>query len=293
MEFLATLWWTPGFLEKFEKSRGYSLAPFLPLLYVASNQWSGEQLGRLNEYVYGNYTADGTSLHNLDYRVVLDEGYQDYIRYYSDWAHSMNMGYSNQPAYNLPLDMVSYRYLFPYAAPTNALQLSDIPVVDVPETESLGFSDNVDTYRQFSGPAHIAGKQVISSELGAVNEVSYSQTIPDLLWHMKRSWAGGITRMVIHGSPYSGDYSNTTWPGLNGFGYRYTEMWNRIQPCWQHMKDSMDYIARNQYVLQQGAAKIDVAFYMYEDPYLYKTKYQSNNLENIGMLLNSTLLLIY
>ena len=88
--------------------------------------------------------------------------------------------------------------------------------------------------------------------------------------------------MVLHGSPYSGNYPNTTWPGYTTFGYSYTDMWNRIQPCWQHLTDALKYIGRNQYVLQQGVPKIDLAFYLYEAPYTTLHQYSSTNLDGIG-----------
>ncbi|KAI7973218.1 hypothetical protein EIK77_004495 [Talaromyces pinophilus] len=145
--------------------------------------------------------------------------------------------------------------------------LSDIPLVDAPECESLGFADNVDLYRQFSGPAHLAGKTVISNEMGAVKVPAFSLTIPDLLFRIKRAMSGGVTMNVLHGSPYSGDYPNTTWPGYTAFFYVYTEMWNRIQPAWNHMKDILDYVGRNQFVLQKGVIKVDLAFYQFQSPW--------------------------
>ncbi|KIX10705.1 uncharacterized protein Z518_01789 [Rhinocladiella mackenziei CBS 650.93] len=265
MEMMATLWWTPGFLGRFERSRGYRLTKYLPLLYVAGNQWGQLFPSYLETYIYGNYTSDGISVHNLDYRTVLNEGYQEYIEHFKQWAHSNDIKYSDQPAYNLPLQM-----------------LSDIPLLDAPETESLGFGDLVDSYRQFSGPAHLHGNNVVSSELGAVLTPSYSQTVPDLLYHIKRSWAGGITQIVIHGGAYTGNYPNTTWPGYQAFGFRYTENWSGLQPCWQHLSDTLDYVGRTQYVLQQGIPKIDLAFYLYESPYTPATQFQSDALQKLG-----------
>lgn len=139
--------------------------------------------------------------------------------------------------------------------------------MDAPECESLGFADNVDLYRQFSGPAHLAGKTVISNEMGAVKVPAFSLTILDLLFRIKRAMSGGVTMNVLHGSPYSGDYPNTTWPGYTAFFYVYTEMWNRIQPAWNHMKDILDYVGRNQFVLQKGVIKVDLAFYQFQSPW--------------------------
>ena len=118
--------------------------------------------------------------------------------------------------------------------------------------------------------------------MGAVNTAAYSLTIPKLLFHVKRGAAGGITMNVFHGYPYSGNYPNTTWPGYTTFGYSYTDMWNSIQPCWQHMKDMMDYVGRNQWTLQQGVPKVDLAFYLFANPYAVQQAYNSSNLQDRG-----------
>lgn len=74
--------------------------------------------------------------------------------------------------------------------------LANVPFVDVPECESLGFDHVIDAYRQFSGPANLAGKRVISSELGAQKEEVFSQTLPELIWDVNRSIVGSINNMV-------------------------------------------------------------------------------------------------
>jgi hypothetical protein len=162
------------------------------------------------------------------------------------------------------------------------IQLADIGGVDAPEGESLGFNNTIDIYRQFSGPAHVHGRTVISNEVGAVRVPAYSQTVPELLETIRKSFAGGVTMSVIHGATYAGPYPNTTWPGYTPFYYQFTDMWSKIQPAWLHLKDTLDYIARNQYVLSQGAPKTDLAFYMYASPWASKTAYPSFNLEELG-----------
>lgn len=53
----------------------------------------------------------------------------------------------------------------------------------------------------------MAGKRVISTECGAVGSVTYQQTLPELIWAFRRSLAGSVNNIVIHGLPYSGDVS--------------------------------------------------------------------------------------
>ena len=106
IEMVASLYWTPDFLQRFEQNRGYSALPYLPLFFNMSNSWNGILPTYLEQYRYGNYTPDGNSVHNLDYRTTLNDGYQEYIQHFEQWAHSIGVHYSDQPAYNLPLEMV-------------------------------------------------------------------------------------------------------------------------------------------------------------------------------------------
>lgn len=102
---------------------------------------------------------------------------------------------------------------------------------------------------------------MISSELGANPSDVYHQTLPELLWDITQSLAGGVNQFVLHGYPYSGTYPNTTWPGFTTFQYVFSEMHGRHQPGWDFYSDSMDFIARNQHIFQSGVPKVDVAFY--------------------------------
>lgn len=90
----------------------------------------------------------------------------------------------------------------------NIAQQQNIPNVDAPECESLGFSHIIDAYRQYAGPANLASKRVISTECGAIALSVYAQTYPELLWDVKRSIAGSVNQFVFHGLPYSGQVSN-------------------------------------------------------------------------------------
>lgn len=108
MEILASLYWTPGFLDQFQQDNGYSLVKYLPLLFSLTNSWNGFILAYPEQFSFGDYTAEGTSVHNLDYRTTLNKGYQAYVDQFESWAHTKGLRYSNQPAYNLPLQMVSW-----------------------------------------------------------------------------------------------------------------------------------------------------------------------------------------
>ena len=112
---------------------------------------------------------------------------------------------------------------------------------------------------------------------------SYQQTIPELLWDVKRSIVGGVNNFVFHGYPYSGTYPNTTWPSYTTFDYLFSEMHNRHQPGWDYYKDFMDYTARMQWVAQSGVPKIDLAFLQKHTRYeTVSTSYQPSDLQDAG-----------
>ena len=106
MEMQFALPWTPGFLARFEKSRGYSAAKYLPLMFNVSNQWAQETPPYNETWVYGQYDTNGKSVYLLDYQKTLNECYQDYLKHFDEWARSLGLKHSAQPSYNFPLDMV-------------------------------------------------------------------------------------------------------------------------------------------------------------------------------------------
>ncbi|KAH7176035.1 hypothetical protein EDB81DRAFT_897022, partial [Dactylonectria macrodidyma] len=262
MEMQSALWWTHGFSEQFHALRGYDIRPCLPFLIRRDTFWAAQTLPYGESFESQNSTIAERC--NDDYRITLQHGYEEYIRANAEWARSKGLEYSNQPAYNLPLNM-----------------LDSVSLVDGPEGESLGFDDNPDLYRYMAGPAHMAGNPVISSECGAVQGAGYTQSVQDLLWHVHRGMATGIFMNVFHGYAYSGTFFNTTWPGYTVFAYTFTDMWGPRQPAWNHINDTIAYISRNQFISQTGTPKVDIAFYQYAAPFR-KVVYGSNNLEHLG-----------
>lgn len=191
---------------------------------------------------------------------------KEYLKSLTAFASSLGMASSTQVGYNLPIDM-----------------LSNIPYVDAPETETLGFDPQLDTYRQFAGPAGLAGQRIISLEAGAVMQRQFQSSIPEQLYYIKRSVIGGVNSFKLHGMPYSGAYPNTTWPGFVPFSYVVSEMHNRLQPSWDFYRDSMDYTARVQHAMQTGVAKVDLAFWLKRDSYVSITSsYQDADLAAAG-----------
>lgn len=260
----ALAWWTPQLLKNFRENRGYDLNKYLPLIF----SWNTDSNGLLASP--DHYFTDAVDMglnYVEDYRQMLTEGNRAYLETLTNWSTSaLQSQFSAQVVYNLPMDM-----------------LSNIPAVGAPECESLGFNHVIDAFRQFSGPANLAGKRVISSELGAQRNEVYSQTLPELIWDVKRSIAGSVNNFIYHGFPYTGSYPNTTWPGFTTFSYRFSNMHGPRQPSWEYYDDFMDWTARMQFVSQSGVPKMDLAFWLKRNQFYKVTSvYAPNDLQEAG-----------
>ncbi|KAF4838526.1 hypothetical protein CGCTS75_v000303 [Colletotrichum tropicale] len=244
MEILSNTSWTRTLPERFEKLFGYDLRPYLPLIIFNNNNINLQNDAPGHTRCFLDTHDQGQGYIN-DYRPALADGYQEYVTTLANWTHSLGLGLSAQVSYNLPMDMEA-----------------SVPFVDAPECESLQFHDNLDGYRQFSGPANLARKTVISNELGAVFGSAYRFAIPDLLFAMNRAVAGGVNQFVIHGQSYSGNYPQTTWPGYTAFRYYVSDLYSPKRPDWDHgLQAGLEHMGRVQHIQQTGIPRTDIAFY--------------------------------
>ncbi|KAL4925374.1 uncharacterized protein BDV17DRAFT_284052 [Aspergillus undulatus] len=234
LEIKSNISWSPSLPIQFRKQHGYDLRRYLPLIAFGNN----------NPSVQPSYQGDLLCVldtHDAGAGIVNTE--------------SLGLQYSSQVSYNLPLDMES-----------------SIPSVPVPECESLAFNNSIDGYRQFSGPAHLSDKKVISNEMGGDLRKGFRLTVPTLLWQINSAFAGGVNMIVLHGQTYSGNYYDTTWPGYTVFFMLFSDSYNDKQP------------ARVQGVLHAGVQKADVVFYnkaSVTDPQL-STVYRGSDLVRGG-----------
>ncbi|KAF7548818.1 hypothetical protein G7Z17_g6810 [Cylindrodendrum hubeiense] len=202
-----------------------------------------------------------------DFRATLVDGYNEYLTAMADWVHDvLDVQLSAQPVYGSAMDA-----------------LAAVPSVDAPECESLGFEDKIDSYRSFSGPARLSGKRIISNEMGAVRGSGFQFHLPHLVFSVNRAFLGGVNQMVLHGQSYSGTYYATTWPGHTPFNYLFSEPFSPNLPSWSHgLKETMDYIGRNQHILQESISKADVVIYNKESSTTIRNIYQATDLLTEG-----------
>ncbi|KAJ8082407.1 hypothetical protein PM082_008262 [Marasmius tenuissimus] len=243
MEFKTQVWWTPDLAKRFEERHGYSVNKALPVFHALV---PGH--GEFSKGVDVNQTFDYGGTTNAwalteDYRDTLTSLYAEYMLAFNDWAASIGLQFSNQPAYNFQLDVGAS---------------AAIPAV--PEIESLALP-LIDYARQLSGGVHLGNRPIFSSETGARFGRAMAFTMAQLLEDSKRQFAGYVNLLVIHGYSYSGAYPETTWPGLCTFSYDFADMHGPRMPAWNHYDGYMSYLARHQYILQSGVPKVDVALY--------------------------------
>ncbi|EEB93962.1 hypothetical protein MPER_07312, partial [Moniliophthora perniciosa FA553] len=130
-----------------------------------------------NTALFLNQTFDyGTSFNSYafaeDYRDTLSSLYRDYMAAYNEWAHSIGVQYSNQPAYNFQIDVAA-----------------SAAIPDVPEIESLGLP-TIDEARQLSGGVHLGSRSIFSSETAARPGFAVSLFMSKLLEDSKLQFAG-------------------------------------------------------------------------------------------------------
>lgn len=274
--------WTPTIPGRFQRKLGYRLEPYLPVINFGvlfpDNNVNIQAFEPGPVQVILNTEDSGAGYIN-DFREILADGYRVYLQVLSDWTRNyLGLAFSSQVSYNLPMDTAT-----------------NVPMVDVPECESLQFADNIDGYRQFSGAAYLAGKAIISNEMGAIilNEMgeitgAYNYPLPRLLFSVARAIIGGVNQFVLHGQSYTGDYYGTTWPGYTAFSYSVSELYSNKQPSWDHgLSEVLNYLARIQFVQRQGIPRTDVAIYnkVSATDSSFPSIYQSDDLLKDGELL--------
>ena len=261
LEYRTHLDWTWDGLKEFQKQNGYDLAPFLPALYDSDNTF-----GNFVEYAHPDFQFD---LHS-------QEIYRDYCEFMTRLYIENHLK---------PLTAfcekhgIAMRYQTAYGEGLELLQTA--MHVSIPETETLYGGDILDFYRIQSGAMHLSGRKIYSIEAsaemngrsnGKLNSGNYQQTWKNQLWHLQRAMACCVNQAVFHGYSYEGRYDgegnqNGFLPGVHWPGYttmRYSEFsnnWGPTQPNWIHARLYTDFLARNQMVLREGSAKIDLAIY--------------------------------
>lgn len=189
LELVATTHWTPQLPNEFLHRWGYNIATILPSILLQDSEYA---------FAFSDTSFGEAAKH--DYYDVLTSLYiEHHIKPLGKWAKSRGLRYRAQPYAGFPMDGVSV-----------------IPDIDIPEGESLGFSEGIDNWRAMAGANNMAQKTLLSNELGAYPELAYGTSWKRVISTVNPQFAAGVNHNVIHGFSYL--YGpNTTWPGYAAF----------------------------------------------------------------------------
>jgi alpha-L-rhamnosidase len=254
----AALLWTPGFLDEFEKRRGYRVTAYLPVLAADPRTGFGGAAPDVFTFAGDDAETRARVLRDVDqtyHDLYLDE----HVRPMVEWAHSLGLGYRAQP-YGLPIDIAEAATL-----------------LDVPECETLACGAGED-WRLVATGADVAGRTIVSDELipgvngplGATWPGPYEVSPAETVRQVNQQYALGANQIIFHGLAYAHwppsldgaeRDDHTGWPGFHEFATLFPEPFGPRQPTWAMTADVAAYYARTQLVLQTGRRRTDLSVY--------------------------------
>ena len=211
--------WTSGFEKEFERRRGYDCTSFLPTLA-------------------GYYVDSGEVSERFLWdlrRTVGDMIADNYYAHFRDLCHQHGMKLSVEP----------------YWGPFDNMQVGAAGDIVMCEFWSgdIAFFDSpkfVASIAKLNGDS-IVGAEAFTGEGGWTQHPATIKSIGD------RAWAQGINRFIFH------SYVHQPWdvgPGLT-LSYHGLEF-HRLNTWWEQGAAFLDYVARGQFLLQQGTTVADV-----------------------------------
>lgn len=224
--------WTPLMREEFKRLRGYDPMPWLPVVAGVTIE-SKDKSDRF--------------LWDLD-RTVADLFAEHYYGYFSELCHENGLLFSTEP----------------YGGPFDGLQSGKTADIPMGEFWISGGPNTLDTTKIASSVGHVYGRQVVGAESftadsnrGKWLEEPYAvKALGDLVF------TNGVNRYIFH------RYAHQPWmdqfPGMT-MGPWGTHL-ERTQTWWNEAQAWMKYIARCQYLLQQGQFVADVLYCYGETP---------------------------
>jgi hypothetical protein len=228
--------WTAAFPEAFEKTRGYNITRWIPVL-------CGETVG----------SQEQSEAFLYDFRkTIADLIENNYYRHFADLCHRNKL--------ELHAEIIYGDANYP---PLEILRTNSYP--DLPMFEFWA-SHNRNTFTEYtpSGPfesfpvfaASAYGKKVVGSE-AYTGMAHYSEAPADLKHFGDRAFCSGINQMILHSyvqQPLDKQPGMTLGP--------YSAHFNRNNPYWNHTSGWLKYQSRVQYILQEGTIASNILYYI-------------------------------
>ncbi|MHB0753733.1 glycosyl hydrolase [Polaribacter sp. M15] len=211
--------WTTGFETQFENLRGYDLTSYLPTLA-------------------GYYVESGEISERFlwDFRRTIgDLIAENYYAHFAELCHKNGMQFSVEP----------------YWGPFDNMQVGATGDIVMCEFWSGGYPF-FDSAKFVSSIAHLNGSAIVGAE-AFTGIGGWSKHPADIKSIGDQAWAQGITRFIFH------SYVHQPWDVAPGLALSYHGFdFNRNNTWWNQGKGFLDYIARSQFLLQQGKNVADV-----------------------------------
>ena len=190
-ELIGELPWSEKLFDAFNEMHGYSIKPYLPLLFKKNGE---------SKYLYAIFGEEFSygSLNNIRERV-----YEDYLL----TRHHLFMNEFLLPMKNWINDQGIGLRLQAHGGYGNYLDA--YAIADIPESEGLFAGGSFDFLKLSSSAANIANKRIVSSESFIKIDFNYNKLkIEDYERLAGNAFAAGINQIVFHGYSYKYQYSH-------------------------------------------------------------------------------------
>jgi hypothetical protein len=234
--------WTPRMMEEFQKRRGYSLLPWMPVLTgqviksaEASEQFLWDWRKTISELITENHYNQLTD-------ILAGYGMKRYSESHENGRLFIVDGMDVKRTAAIPMSAMWTPGLG--GSPPNMAQ------ADILESASV---------------AHIYGQNLVAAEsftaIGFGINGAWSYSPEKLKPTADLELASGVNRFVIHTSVHQPVDDKIPGLGLSVFG----QWFNRHDTWANQAKVWTDYLARSSYMLQQGKFVADIVYYYGED----------------------------
>lgn len=221
--------WTPLMLEEFEKRRGYSLLPYMPVFagfVVESVEKTSQVLRDLRQ-------------------TIADCIKENYFGTFERLAHANGLTFTAQAIGNalcITGDAISVKQ-----------------VVDKPQGEFWTYQQTgAYDIKDCSSAAHLYNKPIASAE--AMTDAEYKDNASDLKRVADIAFSFGAQEFVVCATPHI-PLAKTDGPYIAGREYAI----NRSNPKWESFKPVFTSAARSALMLRQGKTAPDVLIYLGDD----------------------------
>ena len=228
--------WTDGILDDFKRLRGYDPTPWLPALAG----WVVQSSDVSDRFLWDFRRTIMDLVITSSFEGIRDSLHERGIKYVTEAMGVPRAMVADSMEMKARADYPMGEYWLPYGDYVNRNYIADL--------------------RDTASVAHIYGKKVASAESITSTGIPWAYGPWDEKATADQILLGGINQMTLHVSVHQ---PNENAPGLALGPYG---MWfNRLETWAEQARAWTDYIARSCFLLQQGHAVMDVAYFYGEE----------------------------